>query len=71
MGLESKQALLELSQRIEVVERENFSLNDRQVDLNLVEPAGMDGACGPESRWAIWSGNGRLPFAHDEPNNCP
>ena len=42
MGLESKKARLELSQRIEVIGRENFSLNYRKVDLDLVEPTGMD-----------------------------
>jgi len=42
VGLESQQPLLELAQRTEVVGGENFSLNDRQVDLDLVEPTGMD-----------------------------
>src|SRR6516162_686189 len=42
VGLESQQPLFELGQRTEVVGGENFSLNDRQVDLDLVEPTGMD-----------------------------
>jgi len=42
VGLESQPPLLELARRTEVVGGENFSLNDRQVDLDLVEPTGMD-----------------------------
>jgi len=42
MVLESKGTLLELGQGTEVVGRENFSLNDREVDLDLVEPAGVN-----------------------------
>src|SRR5713101_6356355 len=42
VGLESKETLLEFGQRTEVVGRKDFSLNDREVDLDLVEPTGMD-----------------------------
>jgi len=40
--LEGKQALFEFGQGGEIVRRENFSLNNREVDLDLVEPTGMD-----------------------------
>ena len=42
VGLKSKQAFLELGQGTEVIGGQNFSLNDRQVDLDLVEPTGVD-----------------------------
>ena len=44
MTLESQEALFEFRQGGEVVGGENFSLNDREVDLHLVEPAGVDGS---------------------------
>jgi hypothetical protein len=44
MTLETLEALGQHSQGVEVVLREHFSLNDRQVDLDLVEPTGVDGA---------------------------
>ena len=40
--LESEQAVLELGQRTEVVRSQNLALDDREVDLDLVEPARMD-----------------------------
>ena len=42
VGLESKETLLELSQRREVVGRKDFPLNNREVDFDLVEPTGVD-----------------------------
>ena len=42
MVLESKQAPFKLKQGGEIIRRENLSLNNRKVDLNLVEPTGMD-----------------------------
>src|ERR1700745_2837590 len=33
--------LFQLSKRLEIVGRDNFALNDRKVDLHLVEPTGM------------------------------
>ena len=42
MGLKGKQAPLEFLQRREIVGRENLSLNDREIDLDLVEPASVD-----------------------------
>jgi hypothetical protein len=40
--LELKKTSLEFGQRLEVVGQEEFALNDREVDLDLVEPAGMN-----------------------------
>jgi hypothetical protein len=41
--LEGKQALLEFGQGRKVVGGEDLSLNDGEVDLDLVEPTGVDG----------------------------
>jgi len=43
MPLEGKEALLDRFQGREVVGCQNFPLKDREVDLDLVEPAGVDG----------------------------
>ena len=40
--LETKEALLEFGQRREIVGREDLSLNDREIDLDLVEPTGVN-----------------------------
>ena len=42
MGLKGKQALLEFLQRRKIVGRENLSLNDREIDFDLVEPTGVN-----------------------------
>jgi len=42
MTLESPEALFELRQRGEVVWREDFPLHDGEIDLNLIEPAGVN-----------------------------
>ena len=42
--LESQKRLFQLGQRREIVGRENFALNDGEVDLHLVEPTGMVGS---------------------------
>ena len=44
MTLESKKALFEIGQRGEVVGREHFSLDNREVDFDLNEPTGVDGS---------------------------
>jgi len=43
--LEAKQLLLEIGEGCEVVRREKLALNDREVDLDLIKPAGMHGVC--------------------------
>src|SRR6267154_1304192 len=42
--LESLEAVSQHFQGVEVVGREHFSLNNREVDLDLMEPTGMDRA---------------------------
>ena len=42
VGLEGEESLLEFGQRREVVRGKDFSLNDGEVDLDLVEPTGVD-----------------------------
>jgi len=44
VALEGQETLFEIGQRGEIVRRENFSLNDREIDLDLIEPTGMDGS---------------------------
>ena len=43
MSLESQQAFCELLQGREIVWREDLSLEDREINLDLIEPTGMDG----------------------------
>ena len=43
VALEVEQALFELLKIGKVVWREHFTLHDREIDLDLVEPARMDG----------------------------
>src|SRR6266487_5268246 len=43
VGLKGQQSCFELGQGGEVVWGEYFSLNDREIDLDLIEPTGMDG----------------------------
>src|SRR2546425_12295251 len=40
--LEAEQAVLDLGQRGKVVRRQDLALDDREIDLDLVEPAGVD-----------------------------
>ena len=42
VDLEGKETLLQFGERREVVGREDLSLNDREIDFDLVEPAGVD-----------------------------
>ena len=42
MGLESKKTLFEIGQRGEIVRREDLSLDNREIDFDLVEPTGVD-----------------------------
>ena len=42
MALEGKQTLLEFFQRREIVGREELSLNDGEIDFDLIEPTGVD-----------------------------
>lgn len=42
VDLEGEEALFEFGERREVVRREYFSLHDREIDLDLIEPTGVD-----------------------------
>jgi hypothetical protein len=48
--LEGEQGRLQLSQRIEVIGRENLSLNYGEIDFDLVQPAGVDGRADRNNR---------------------
>ena len=49
--LEAKQAFLDISERGEVVWGQSFPLDDGEVDLDLVEPAGVDWAVDEHEIW--------------------
>ena len=49
MDLESEQALLEFGQRGEIVGGEDLSLNDGEIDLDLIEPTGVNGSVDEDS----------------------
>ena len=49
--LELKQTIPQLSQRDEVIRCEHLALNYREVDLHLVEPAGMSGSVNRNESW--------------------
>jgi len=42
VGLESDETLFEFGQAREIIRGEDLALNNRKVDLNLVEPTGVD-----------------------------
>ena len=42
MALEGEETLFEFGQGREMVWRENLSLNDGEIDLDLIEPTGVD-----------------------------
>ena len=42
--LKRQEAVLNVGQRIEVVRRQDLALHDREVNLDLIEPTGMDGS---------------------------
>ena len=50
--LEGEQPVLECGEGVEIVRREDLLLDDGEVDLNLIEPAGMVWMCAPRSDWA-------------------
>src|SRR5262249_28936496 len=43
VALEAQESVFDRLERGEVVGDEGFTLNDRKMDLDLVEPAGVDG----------------------------
>jgi hypothetical protein len=42
MALEGEEALFKFSQRREIVWCEHLPLDNREIDLDLIKPAGMD-----------------------------
>jgi len=44
MYLKRKEALFQIGQRRKIIRGEDFSLNDREIDLHLIEPTGMVGS---------------------------
>ena len=68
-ALECNQAAFECREICEVARREELALNDGEVDLDLVEPAGME-VCGPERCLAIWLAVGRRLYGRDGTNRC-
>src|SRR2546425_3005473 len=50
LAVESKQAIPQRRKRRKVVRREHFALHDGEVDLDLVEPAGMNGGVDRDDR---------------------
>ena len=60
MALKCEETLFEIGQGSEIVRGEDLSLNNREVDLNLVEPTGMSGSVdedgvGPSGAEAVGS----------------
>ena len=49
--LETKQAILDISERGEVIGGEGLALHDGEVDLDLVEPTGVDRAVDEDEIW--------------------
>ena len=66
--LEAEEALLDVLKRGEVVGSESFALDNREVDLDLVEPTGVDRAVDGDQR-----GVGRLErrALRDARSRCP
>ena len=46
MDLEREKALFEIDQGRKVIRGKDLSLNDREIDLQLIEPTGVGLACG-------------------------
>ncbi len=55
VGLEIEEAFGEGVEVGKIVGRENFALDDREVDLDLVEPAGVN--------WGVDEGQAGIPAA--------
>jgi len=51
VALEGKETLFEIGQRGNIVWRENFSLDDREIDFDLIEPTGVDRSVDEDGVW--------------------
>ena len=56
---------------MEVIRCEYLPLDDGEVNLNLIEPAGMDWGVYEEQIGPFGSGGGPLLFGRDERSSCP
>jgi len=65
--LETEQAFFQVGQRGEIVGDKDLPLNDREVDLDLIEPAGVNGGYGREPSWATWIEDVPQPSRRDVP----
>ena len=45
VALEAQESVFDSLERGEVIGDQDFTLDDRKIDLDLVEPAGVDGVC--------------------------
>lgn len=63
VGLESQQSVLDGGQRREVVGGKDLALDDGEVDLDLIEPTGMNGTMHRNQSWKflLQSGNASRP----------
>ena len=71
-ALECDQAAFEGGEVVEVARREELALNDGEVDLDLVEPAGMNWCVNQNDIWprGSQSGSRPLPAARDGTSRC-
>ena len=51
MALESKKTLFEIGQRGKIVRREELSLDNREIDFDLVEPTGVNRSVDEDGIW--------------------
>src|SRR2546428_7670117 len=66
--LEAKKPLTDRAERTEVIRREDLALDDGEIDLNLIEPAGW--GCGRARASATWPAAARRRGGPDERNRC-
>jgi hypothetical protein len=71
VGLESHETLFEFGQRREIIGSEDLALEDRKVDLNLVEPTGMDGSVNEDGVRPMGAEAVDGPSAPDARSSCP
>ena len=69
--LEGQQALLESGEGGEVIGGEDLTLDDGEIDLDLVEPAGMNRGMDQESIRPTGADTLYRPFDHDERSSYP
>ena len=68
--LKVEKALLELGQRGEIIRSEHFPLDDGEINLDLIEPAGMNWGVHEDGIGPTGSDAFNRP-GRDEPSSCP